>query len=114
MEMDSTYINIVRKQATDLIESVHSFSNAIPDEKIYELRLRLIKSASEFPEIIERTFSNEENKLRNVIKANVKLGEINDYLKLADELKYSNSDDLIEKVRSVSRLITNGYPFLAV
>ncbi len=114
MEMDAAYISIIRKQATEMIESVSRFSDAIPDEKIYELKLRLIKSLDEFPGIIEKTLTGEESNLRNVIKANVKLGEIKDYLKLADELKYNETEDLIEKVRTVSRLITNGYPFLAV
>ncbi len=113
MDTDSLLKRIIRETAEDLAESVYNLTGIIPDETIYELKSRLLRSMDEFPDKLESTLADEKN-LRSIIKANVLLGEIKDYLKLADELHYTNADDLIEKVSSVSRLITTGYPFLAV
>ncbi len=97
-----------------LVVSIKELSSRIPQEDIYRLRERLIDSISNVPAKIETGFKGVKkiDQVINLIKANSALNELKGYLTLVNELKYCNTQQLINEVEYVTEKLTADYPYL--
>jgi four helix bundle protein len=103
----------VWKEADKLVESVVSFSDSLPKSELYELKSRLKMSVVNVPPTIEEGFlkTKKVDKIRNWIKANGILEECRDYLKMVEDLKYADTDDIMQQLNNFGELLKSNYSF---
>lgn len=95
------------KKAQELVESVVVISEKLPTSDLYMLKDRLKESVSHLTKNIEKSFKQEKkiDQLRAYITTNGNLAECKDYLELIKQLKYADTDKVLDKIDEVGQLL---------
>jgi four helix bundle protein len=98
---------VVWQKAHQLVLSVYQFSKDFPKSEIYGLTSQIRRSAISIPANIAEGFKKKgkTDKCRFMNIAQGSLEECRYFLILSKDLEYGNSDNLINKLEEVSKLL---------
>lgn len=101
--------SMILQKANDLVLNVHNFSDELPNDYLYEIKLRLKHAISNLPDRIAdgmKVQSRIEH-IRSKIRANSYLEECRDYLEIVDKYNFGNTSKLRNEIEEVSNLLIN-------
>lgn len=100
MENLSKYM--VSKKTEHVMDSVRSLSETIPVSGFYEIGAKLRFSLNNLDYDINEFMSQANiSKLKAAIKAKTKIEECEDYLKMAKNMRYANTDEILEELKEL-------------
>jgi len=97
------------RAATELVESIHNFSNKIPDTEfnIYGMNSKLRDSVSHLPDYIEEGYkkSSKIERMKTFFMAQNSLDECKNYLSQAKRMKLGETEHLEKNVDTLRHLL---------
>lgn len=94
--------NNVAKKTELIMDSVKSLSENLPISSFYQIAFRLRLSLNNLENDIQDYLNKQRiEKLRAGIKARAKIDECEDYLKLAKNMRYANTDDILRELEEL-------------
>lgn len=101
--------SMILQKANDLVHNLHSFSDELPNDNLYEIKLRLKNAISNLPDRIADGFKVQSRieHIRSKIKANSYLEECRDYLEIVDKYNFGNTSQLKTEIEEVSNMLIN-------
>jgi four helix bundle protein len=98
-------------KADDLIQSICVLSESLSDSTIYNIPYRLKSCVSLIPSNFSSGVSEirKANRIKSLLRVHIALVECRDYLNLIEDLNYSKTKDIIEKVDDVNNLLASNY-----
>lgn len=95
------------KKALELVESVVSLTESLPQHDLYMISTRLCESIDELPRSIIESFEQTRkiDQIRSYISTNGKLAEAKDYLELVQKLKYADTGSVLQQLNEVKRML---------
>jgi four helix bundle protein len=107
---------IVCAKTDELVQSIVSLSNTLPDSELYDLRTRLKNSVTSVLPNLEEGFRNNQRveRIRHWIRATSHLEECRDYLNLVESLRYGKTSHLLDKINEISDLLKQDYSAIKV
>lgn len=102
---DDDYSYLADEVAGEMLK----FSEQLPEDEIFDLKYKLHKVASQLPEnfIEVSRIKGQLEIVKGMISFNAILNECKDYLVIAQKLKYAKSNELVNKVDMVGRILNN-------
>jgi len=98
----------IRKKTIELVQSLFSLTEKLPDYENHNLKRLLQNSVRAIPGTIEDTLNENGEKIKKIkkyIKAGGILAETREYLDLIHILRYGKTRDLIELFNDVNDLL---------
>jgi four helix bundle protein len=98
----------IRKKTIELVQSLFSLTEKLPDYENHNLKRLLQNSVRAIPGTIEDTLNENGEKIKKIkkyIKAGGILAETREYLDLIHILRYGKTRDLIELLNDVNDLL---------
>lgn len=101
--------SMILQKANDLVHNVYNFSEELPNDYLYEIKLRLKHAISNLPDRIADGFKVQSRieHIRSKIRANSYLEECRDYLEIVDKYNYGNTSKLRKEIEEVSNMLIN-------
>jgi four helix bundle protein len=99
--------NLIWQKANKLVLDINSFSDELPHEELYEVKMRLKNSIASLPDKIAESIKVQSKieYIRMRIKANSHLEECKDYLEIIENLKFGNTAQLKQEIEEISNLL---------
>jgi four helix bundle protein len=99
------------KQLTDeIVFSIADLGDRLPNNESYFLRNKIKTCAQSAREAIDQAFvldSRKMDRVRSMIKAGTSLEECREYLDLAQQLRYVDTNDIVDKIDKANKLIVS-------
>lgn len=108
METDKNFSDsILWKKAKELVNNMNHFTDTLPTEDLYEIRLRLKNAIAPLPEKIAygMQMDSKIEHIRMKITANSYLEECRNYLDIVERLKFGNTCKLKSEIDEISKLL---------
>ncbi len=97
------------RAATELVESIHNFSNKIPETEfnIYGMNSKLRDTVSNIPDYIEEGYkkSSKLERMKTFFMAQNSLDECKNYLNQAKRMKLGETEQLEKNVDTLRQLL---------
>ena len=97
----------ISQKAEALVFSVTRFSETLPSNEIYHLKMRLQNCVTGLPDSLLNGLEKKSkiDKIRSFVAANGCLEECRNYLTLVEKMKYGSVSDILKQVDEVSDLL---------